>query len=654
MKKKLDVLIPYILILIASLIALHLLFLDGTYLGDDSIFHFGQTYDIYEQIKDGILFPNCNRYISYQLGYNALIFYAPIPHYIVALTAVIFGWCGLSLLGSFKLWIFLSGYISAIFMYKLLLKMTKKKTASIIGASFFILYPYRLFNYFLRTAFSEAFVYLGVVIFVYGIYLIINEEAKVKSFITLIIGFALTLLSHNITAIYLVCFEIIYLLFNVKKVFKCLKQRNFIVYSVISVVLMLGITSFYYVGALEHLSMNYYQVSNQAVMGTLKESLKYQTTRSYIYTGFISGVFNYFSKEKFILDIINILMNISIIYLLRIILGKERYGILLTYIIGIVLAFISLYMMDYRLVGILSYVFTLCMILYNDYKKVEYNNDIRLYKSPDLYFLSLMIIILIVMIYKEFIWDYVPSIFRNIQFPWRLWGFVQLYSSILVSLVISKIKFKELLVFVGTAVCAVLPLSSQALGEQLYKYNNERNTFETEIDSSYATNPISTGWQKEYVPYVFYNTYDVKYKNGLYYQVRYLLNKDYNIEEYEYVSPLLVEGEGVLEVISYETLNVELTLKLESDSVIQFALLYYKGYELDLIDSLGNETTLKAIEADGLVAFNLPKGKYYASLSFRGSSKMKVSYFITKLSYAGIIIFISYGLLINEKKYYLD
>ena len=207
---------PYLVLLIFSVFACYLLFITNGYPnGDDSDYHFANIYDQYQALLEGN-FSLISPYLASGVGVGKKLFYSPIPHLVAALMGVILSIFNISLLTSFKVVLFLSVYISGIFMYRFGMHITKnRKVISIICAAIFIFYPYRLFDYYCRIAYAEGLAIMFLPLFYMGLYDILNnKEESIVPYIEVISGAVLLFLSHNLTALYCYIFGIIYLLFK--------------------------------------------------------------------------------------------------------------------------------------------------------------------------------------------------------------------------------------------------------------------------------------------------------------------------------------------------------------------------------------------------------------------------------------------------------
>ena len=114
------------------------------------------------------------------------------------------------------------------------------------------------------------------------------------------------------------------------------------------------------------------------------------------------------------------------------------------------------------------------------------------YKKEEKIFL-LLIILLINFVCSKVIWEYLPSLFISIQFPWRLLVFLVLFVSLFSPLILINKKIprciKNLLVFVCSLVIVFEGI------DNISYYSN----FEVTVDEA-ANSIYSMGYQREYFP----------------------------------------------------------------------------------------------------------------------------------------------------------
>lgn len=248
--------VPYIIILLSSLIISFVFFTMNLSEYNEARIHIGRIIAIKEVLFKGI-FPS---FISPKhmlgFGYALNIFYGPITTYI----PILFSFFNNSSIVGLKIFTFLTVLFSGITMYKFLLKISKRRLVALLGAIIYIIAPYKLTDIYSRDAVGEYTAFIFIPLVFLGLYEILFE--KKKNFY-LIIGAVGLILSHTITTIYTALFSLIYILFNYKK----LKDKKIIKYLAIDVILILLLSSFYLFPLLEHKAYGNYTIFDSEEMG---------------------------------------------------------------------------------------------------------------------------------------------------------------------------------------------------------------------------------------------------------------------------------------------------------------------------------------------------------------------------------------------------
>ena len=226
--------LPYLMILAFSLIGTYLVFYEGFALGDDFYFHLGNIHDKFQTIiSEGSLSAiSSNLALGYGMG--GTLFYSPVPHFTVVIFALIFNSFGVSIITAFKFVLVNTVIFSGVFMYHLAMRISKNnRVASLVASALYVLYPYRIFDAFSRSAFAETFAFMFIPLFFMGLYDLVNikeNERSLLPFIEIILGGALLYLTHNLTAMIIFIAGILYLIFNIKTIFSILKKPRYIIY----------------------------------------------------------------------------------------------------------------------------------------------------------------------------------------------------------------------------------------------------------------------------------------------------------------------------------------------------------------------------------------------------------------------------------------
>lgn len=685
-KKFLLSMIPYIIILIMSICGTYIVFYEGIPMGHDYKFHVSNMIEQYETIVSGHKLSPISGIVSMGLGTGTRLFYAPLPHLTVTILALFLRLFDGSLLDAYKCVIVLSVFISGIFSYRFAMHFTKgNKIASIIGAGVFVLYPYRIFDAFCRFAYAEFYSIMFLPLFFMGLYDITHfkDKVKVMPFVEVILGGSLLFLSHNITAFYTYVFAFIYLLFNLKGLIHSFKLKGFLSYAVNSVFLLIGIASIALFSQLELMGTRQYLVSDDLLMWTNYEEVITRTDEQYVYSGFLSvkslAYFyrDYFTKESIITGILLYIFGcmgcIASDLLTNKFLKLKKYFSLS---IGALVLFAIISIASRRIEIYLSaVVFFLIYLFIRLFSKKEYEGSKdKIYKEPLLYYSILMAIVCFVLMKYEWPWQYLPSMFLKIQFPWRLWALIQLFAMILVAILVHYLNFKRIASFTFTICVGLLLVSnSELIAKRIDYESGNKNEWVAEIDYSLLDSGIANGFNKEYMPIVYFQSdyYDA-YKNsdGVYiyqhlpsYESRYskslygILAKrmlfNFTFKEDYYYKPVVLKGTAKVEVI--EAFSPEYTMEInvnhKDGAIIQMPLVYYPGYDIIVVNTETNEeVVMSGNNIDGFVSFSLNTGNYVVETKFTGTTFRKISVAYTIISVSATLGLIAYALFFENKR----
>lgn len=647
--------IPYAIIFLFTFFACYLLFLNNAYpKGDDSDYHFANIYDAYKALLEGntsLISP----YLASGVGVGKKLFYSPIPHLVVAGIGVILTPFNISLLTSFKLVIFLSIFISGIFMYRLGMRISKNKIIpALIASAIFVLYPYRLFDFYCRIAFAEGIAIMFLPLFYMGLYDILNnDKERILPYIEVVLGAVLLFLSHNITALYAFIFGIIYIIVNYKKAIKLIKNKNTLVYSIISICLILGLALFNIITQITLLNMDFYNISVPERMWTNVEAVKSRTYDCLCYSGFLnfpwltSSYGNIFSNDNLTMSLILFVLYSSLAIIIDLALKDIKKLKYFHFIISFSIYFLLIGFTINRLEIFLGGIIFSVLYLFISLNKGNTSNE-KINKNIDFWYYVVMILVVLILITQDYVWYIMPEALLKIQFPWRLWAFVSLYASIIIVNILSSTKGKFASIFVSI-VTGFLMVSNQPLLEKRlnYQFNYNSSSFIDEVDENVYNNFMSIGANLEYFPKNFYlgSGYKSNYNNSLYYKIYNEIWSSFNKNPYSF-TPVLLEGEGNIEVIDKKAPVYDMNITITEDGLVQLPLLYYPGYSI-IADS--NEK-IEVIEVDGLVAFKLNKGEYHITTNYVGTTTMNMSYVIRYISYAGLIVFVCYGFIVEMRR----
>lgn len=242
--------INYILIIIASIIiSIPLANKSLNIYRDDGIQHICRIIGTEQTLADKQFLPMIMSNLCNNFGYSWNIFYSPLTAYM----SVMFRIFNFSYVNCLKLCMFVIVLLSGLTMYKLTLRITKNKKLATLASIIYILAPYRITDMYIRTALAELASFIFIPIVFVGLYIIVNEEKKSYK---LALGAAGLILTHQVIAMYtaIICFA--YLIVFFKK----LKSKTVLKNIGVNLLFCILMTSFYWVGLLQHYLNTSYEV----------------------------------------------------------------------------------------------------------------------------------------------------------------------------------------------------------------------------------------------------------------------------------------------------------------------------------------------------------------------------------------------------------
>ncbi len=659
--------LPYFIIFCFSLLGCYLLFYKGTNLGDDYFFHLPNIYEQYKTIVEGHSLSYISGYIGMGLGIGNRLFYSPLSQFSVVIMALIIKIFNGSVLQAYKMVLFLSVFISGILMYRFAMHFTSKnKIASIIAASVFVIYPYRLFDAFCRFAFAEAFAFMFLPLFFMGLYDIVHfkEEIHPLSFVEIILGGSLLYLSHNITAFYAFIIGIIYLLCNIHKIIHLMRKKKFLIYCSLSIFLIIGMCSIALFSQFELMATKIYTLSDSTIMWTDTESVLNHIQLAFDYSGFLNIIWlgsaygNIVSTSSLYLEICTFLGASVIFVLIDIALGEFKklkyFSHLISCAIYGMIVFMFAQRIEYYFACFIFLGLYFFILLVNKFQMNVKVSDQKIYKNNLFWFSIGIIFILLFTMQSETIWTHAPKIFLNIQFPWRLWAFVQLFAAILCGLIAQYFNYSKIALSLLSILVGFLMISNQPLIEKRLAYeNNYESNYLTSIDDSILDYGSALGHNKEYIPKIFLeNDYQSKYSNSLYNSIKTKIRYNtFDVKDYS-LNPIFLTGNGSITINSRFAPVYQMEIIVtEDNSLIQMPLIYYPGYQIK-VASQNKEFSVKSENIDGLIAFRLSAGTYKVETDYIGTPLKNFSkiYFSLSFSITMAILFSVIVIKNNDRK----
>lgn len=242
--------INYILIIIASIIiSIPLANKKLNIYRDDGIQHICRIIGTEQTLADKQFLPMIMSNLCNNFGYSWNIFYSPLTAYM----SVVFRIFNFSYVNCLKLCMFVIVLLSGITMYKFALRITKNKKLATLASIIYILAPYRITDMYIRTALAELASFIFIPIVFEGLYIILNEEKKSYK---LVLGAEGLILTHQVIAMYTVIICFAYLIVFFKK----LKSKTVLKNIGVNLLFCILMTSFYWVGLLQHYFNTSYEV----------------------------------------------------------------------------------------------------------------------------------------------------------------------------------------------------------------------------------------------------------------------------------------------------------------------------------------------------------------------------------------------------------
>lgn len=373
----------FLIFVVGSIISIPLLNNKLNVLKDDGIQHIIRINEITECLKnfESTKISNnlCNGF-----GYSWDIFYGNFTSIIPGIINIFVG----SGINTFKLFLYILLILSGISMYISTYKMFNKHELSIIASVIYMCAPYHLNDMYIRYAVAEFASFIFIPLVFSGLYCILNNnnsdnknrdrknlinnkegyEQKENSntgIFMLILGSSGLIITHLISTTITAFFAFIYLIFNFRK----LKDIKILKKILLSILLTLMVTSYFWIPLLENSINTKYEVYEPNKMSS-SESVNYHRVEL---KDLISNKDNFQIHELGIVTIAFVLLTIYSIWKM----DREKRKIVLIF-----LGF-----------GIISILLTTKLIN----------------------------------------WEYVPKIFLFIQFPWRMLEFSSYFLSVVAS-----------------------------------------------------------------------------------------------------------------------------------------------------------------------------------------------------------------------------
>ena len=219
--------------------------------GHDLIFHLKRILGLADNINILKASPIYYNYLNH-FGYGNGLFYPDIFLYIPAILYKF----GISIINSYKIFIFIINLLSIISIKVCLKHITKNDTTTKIGMILYAMSLYRFTDMYLRAALGESLTFIFLPFIILGLYKIFYDNHKEGYYLT--IGLVGIMLSHIITLYLIIYFIIFFTLIN----YKCLKDKKRLIELIIQLFFSMLITSFFWLPMLEQLLTDEFNLKN--------------------------------------------------------------------------------------------------------------------------------------------------------------------------------------------------------------------------------------------------------------------------------------------------------------------------------------------------------------------------------------------------------
>ncbi len=666
LKLAIKITLPLIVIGLMTLCCCYLYLFDGITSGDDFRFHMGNIYEVYYGLKNGLSIDSTNHLMMGAYAYNTHLFYAPLPHYAAGIMMYVFN---LTTIEAVKWFMSLMNFFAGIMFYCLAYKMTKKMSVSLLSAAFFLFCPYRMFCGLARFAYAETIAMCFIPCFFYGIYSVTHDETpKAWSFLSVILGGCGLILSHPFTAICMALFAVLYMVVNFKGVWRFLKTKKGIIYSVSTVVLIIMGVGFYAFPMVQALGTGIYRMSDANAVWTTYAHVSASTLNSSSFSGFLNLVWiaSRIEANAWNLDWTPALLSLSVSLvavggilaaIADLILSRLPNNKYYRLPIMLIVSYLPICFFKQRIEVYLAMALFDVMLIVTEFikdKSEGYFEKKGWFKRNkgiviDVSFLLIVTAIAIVFIYVPGAWKNVPSAFYSCQFAWRLWSVVSLSMSLLfvyglnATTYIKKVKTPFYL-------ASILPflMFSASQGYVEKKYLIDNNGVWKEFGQTQCEEASNIGVMNEYIPLSFYDeNYSPSYSNSLFRTIKSTIGSYwlYQHTADDYLTPVFLEGSGSIIVTDLNTPSVDLSIVVSEDALIQIPQFFYDGYLITAYDELSDKTIeLEPTNVDDLVSFKLPAGNYDVEVRYIGPKLRRVFNILFYVGLAGTASLAGYGI----------
>ena len=229
-----------VLILISVLSVLPLFFGKEINMSDDISFHISRIYGVFDNLSIGKIIPVYYKCL-HGFGYGNGLFYPDLFLYIPAF----FMKCGLNIILSYKVFVFLINFCSLGSMYLCVYRITRSKNKGFFALFLYAFSFYRVQCFFQRGALGESLSFIFIPFVILGLYEIFFGNEKKGYYISF--GLFGLMSSHVITTYIVIFIILLYIALN----YKCLKNFNRLKSLIIYIVFSMLSTMYFWLPLIE-------------------------------------------------------------------------------------------------------------------------------------------------------------------------------------------------------------------------------------------------------------------------------------------------------------------------------------------------------------------------------------------------------------------
>lgn len=228
---------------------------------DDGIQHIARAYGTRLEFENTI-FPNVISSFTNGFGYSWNLFYGPSTAYAMALISLFTG----NFINAYKVFAFICFALSGIAMYKFMYAVSKNNNTSLLASVLYLAFPYHLTDLYIRNALGEFVSFAFIPLVFLGLYNMFYTEDKTHY---LVIGAVGLIITHNLSTLFVAVFAMFFVILNLIK----LQDKQILKKFIMSIILILLLSSFYWVPFIETSLFTNYQVYQDGMMGTKEDFL---------------------------------------------------------------------------------------------------------------------------------------------------------------------------------------------------------------------------------------------------------------------------------------------------------------------------------------------------------------------------------------------